>query len=160
MAFTRTQILCVISLSVIGTIGLSCASKKEDSKTKQTETVLVTERQAWAFPDPTPNNARYYKDVVAKFEAERVNLGLRYQQATSSAQQAEVIAEARTIVTGFIYKEIFPSWYGTPWNFNGTTEVPQQGKIACGYFVSKCFAMLVGVCKEFAWRNKPQKTSS
>jgi hypothetical protein len=31
---------------------------------------------------------------------------------------------------------IAPAWLGTKWDFNGITEVPQQGKIACGYFVT------------------------
>jgi hypothetical protein len=31
---------------------------------------------------------------------------------------------------------IFPAWYGTVWDFNGITNVPSQGEIACGYFVS------------------------
>lgn len=35
-----------------------------------------------------------------------------------------------------ITKKIFPYWYGTAWDFNGTTQTPQKGKIACGYFVT------------------------
>jgi hypothetical protein len=31
---------------------------------------------------------------------------------------------------------IAPAWLGTKWDFNGITEIPQQGKIACGYFVT------------------------
>lgn len=31
---------------------------------------------------------------------------------------------------------IFKYWYGTKWDFNGTTEKPNEGKIACGYFVT------------------------
>ncbi len=31
---------------------------------------------------------------------------------------------------------IATAWLGTKWDFNGITEVPQQGKIACGYFVT------------------------
>jgi hypothetical protein len=27
-------------------------------------------------------------------------------------------------------------WYGTNWDFNGTTRQPQKGSIACGYFVT------------------------
>ena len=27
-------------------------------------------------------------------------------------------------------------WLGTPWDFNGTSQTPGEGKIACGYFVS------------------------
>lgn len=33
-------------------------------------------------------------------------------------------------------KRIFKYWYGTKWDFNGTTENPNEGKIACGYFVT------------------------
>jgi hypothetical protein len=33
-------------------------------------------------------------------------------------------------------KRIFTYWYGTKWDFNGTTQTPNQGTIACGYFVT------------------------
>lgn len=32
--------------------------------------------------------------------------------------------------------QVFPAWYGTPWDFYGTTLVPGEGAIACGYFVT------------------------
>ena len=32
--------------------------------------------------------------------------------------------------------EIFPAWYGTPWDFNGISNIPGQGEIACGYLVT------------------------
>ncbi len=35
-----------------------------------------------------------------------------------------------------IMQKLLPYWYNTPWDFNGTTTIPQQGKIACGYFVT------------------------
>jgi hypothetical protein len=35
-----------------------------------------------------------------------------------------------------IRDSLFPCWYGTPWDFYGTTEEPNKGKIACGYFVT------------------------
>jgi hypothetical protein len=38
--------------------------------------------------------------------------------------------------SGFIVDSIIPYWYGTKWDFNGTTEVPKTGTIACGYFVT------------------------
>jgi len=158
MTLTKSQTLRIAF--EIGTIGLSCVGEKQDPKATLTETVLVMERQAWASPDPTPNDARYYKDVVAKLEAERVNLGLRYQQAASSAQQADVVAQARRIVTESIYTEIFSSWYGTPRDFTGPRRCGSKAKSRVDISYLQCFAMLVGVCKEFDWRNKPQKTSS
>jgi hypothetical protein len=35
-----------------------------------------------------------------------------------------------------LVSSIFPYWYGTQWDFNGYTNVPNDGVIACGYFVS------------------------
>jgi hypothetical protein len=35
-----------------------------------------------------------------------------------------------------VVQTIVPAWIGTPWDFNGITEIPQKGKIACGYFVT------------------------
>lgn len=44
-----------------------------------------------------------------------------------------------TLKTSFenvMTQRIFPYWYGTAWDFNGTTETPGKGHIACGYFVT------------------------
>jgi hypothetical protein len=38
--------------------------------------------------------------------------------------------------TTHLVDKIIPHWYGTPWSFGGHTGVPNQGKIACGYFIS------------------------
>lgn len=38
--------------------------------------------------------------------------------------------------TEALLNQIIPYWYGTAWDFNGYTNIPNQGKIACGYFVS------------------------
>lgn len=44
--------------------------------------------------------------------------------------------EKEKIFTKAITESIIPAWIGTTWNFNGTSEKPQQGSIACGYFVT------------------------
>ena len=31
---------------------------------------------------------------------------------------------------------LLPCWYGTAWDYNGTTTEPANGKIACGYFIT------------------------
>jgi len=38
--------------------------------------------------------------------------------------------------TQVVIDSIIPYWYGTAWDFNGTTQSPGTGAIACGYFVS------------------------
>jgi hypothetical protein len=36
----------------------------------------------------------------------------------------------------FIADSLLRCWYGTKWDFNGTSETPGTGTIACGYFVT------------------------
>ena len=43
---------------------------------------------------------------------------------------------AKAYISTTLVDSIFPYWLGTPWDFNGYTEKPRDGKIACGYFVS------------------------
>lgn len=43
---------------------------------------------------------------------------------------------SKKIFVDAITQRIFPYWYGTSWDFNGTSETPQRGAIACGYFVT------------------------
>lgn len=35
-----------------------------------------------------------------------------------------------------IGEKVYSQWENTPWDFNGTTETPKQGAIACGFFVT------------------------
>lgn len=36
----------------------------------------------------------------------------------------------------YIIQQLAPQWIGTAWDFNGITQQPREGKIACGYFVT------------------------
>ena len=44
--------------------------------------------------------------------------------------------EKEKIFTAAVTETIIPKWIGTAWDFNGITEKPQDGSIACGYFVT------------------------
>jgi hypothetical protein len=44
--------------------------------------------------------------------------------------------DVKTAFTDQLVDKIIPHWYGTPWSFGGHTAIPNQGKIACGYFIS------------------------
>ena len=35
-----------------------------------------------------------------------------------------------------VNSNLFPYWYGTQWDYNGVTQTPNEGYIACGYFVT------------------------
>ncbi len=46
------------------------------------------------------------------------------------------INRVKQVTYTLLKDSIFPYWYGTTWDFNGFTETPLSGNIACGYFVT------------------------
>jgi hypothetical protein len=59
-----------------------------------------------------------------------------YDSLKKSVAKIKQLPKEKDALVNFIYKKMFPFWYDTEWDFNGTTQVPRQGKIACGYFVT------------------------
>lgn len=74
-----------------------------------------------------------YQMLKDSVSALRYFYKIKYQQTTN---KTEVIKEARAAFISLIEKDFFTIWDGTQWDFYGTTQVPQKGKIACGYFVT------------------------
>ncbi|MEM6719955.1 MAG: hypothetical protein AAF611_11590 [Bacteroidota bacterium] len=48
----------------------------------------------------------------------------------------KTIDSAANYLYAKLLNDLVPHWYGTPWDFNGHTDIPNDGEIACGYFVS------------------------
>ena len=65
-----------------------------------------------------------------------------YPQTLDSIKSIKKVLKDKSInkigekFTSLLTDKIFPYWYGTDWDFNGTTQKPNEGKIACGYFVT------------------------
>lgn len=85
--------------------------------------------------DPIREPGLAYSRLRGRISSMRARLAERYQRATPN-QRRRVLAAAGDSLLDAINGWICPYWYGTDWDFNGTTETPQQGKIACGYFVT------------------------
>lgn len=83
---------------------------------------------------PRPDPARY---ATLKEEAERwrVDLAGRHARARTPEEKEQVLAESRRFLETLL-PAMMRCWLGTPWDFHGTSEVPGEGKIACGYFVA------------------------
>jgi hypothetical protein len=83
----------------------------------------------------TPVNVgdKTYAEQIKTVQNVRESLAKEYRQ---NSDKKAVIEKARKSFVSSIYNNIIPDWYGTDWDFYGTTETPKQGKIACGYFVS------------------------
>jgi hypothetical protein len=76
-----------------------------------------------------------YKSSLASLSARRTELLRRYEAASADRRHI-VINEARQHLFAAVLHDLLPAWYGTPWAFEGISEIPGQGQIACGYFVT------------------------
>jgi len=88
--------------------------------------------------EPSPETLLYrkkYPQTIKNIETYRVELKKKYNRASSS-ERKKLLSQAALYLENSLVKEMFPAWYGTPWDFNGTSVTPGEGQIACGYFVS------------------------
>ena len=81
-------------------------------------------------PDP-----ERYATLKQECERWRVDLAARHGRARGEAAKEEVIEESRKFLE-LVLPEMMRCWLGTRWDFHGTSEVPGEGRIACGYFVA------------------------
>jgi len=106
---------------------LSCSASKEDSAKsfqKALDKLSVNEV-----------NERYLK-ICSNLDSSRQALALELQRATTKDAKSKIYDRARTLLIKTFSDSLFVCWYGTEWDFNGTTTKPRQGEIACGYFVT------------------------
>ncbi len=74
-----------------------------------------------------------YSSKIEAIKIERQNSAKEYR---TGSDKKSVLEKARKVFVSSVYNEIIPEWYGTDWDFYGTTQTPKVGQIACGYFVS------------------------
>lgn len=87
------------------------------------------------FGDPKLRILRY-KKILKKNQQSRRALLWRYQNTHNTTTRREILGEACKSLKNDLINEIFPFWYGTKYHFNGTSQNPGSGTIACGYFVA------------------------
>jgi len=73
-----------------------------------------------------------YIEVKYNIKSRRIALSKKYKHPLSPSD----ISALQKDFTSMVVDSIFPYWYGTPWDFNGTTQKPGEGSIACGYFIT------------------------
>lgn len=93
--------------------------------------VAATEAPARAV-----KNNNNYRDVVRKVLSQQQRYIVRYQRRGSVAGRRRLLQQSDDYIFDTIYKKLMPHWYGTAWDYNGTTRTPGKGAIACGYFVT------------------------
>ncbi len=84
----------------------------------------------------TKSNQATYEETVADIAKKRQRLKAEYLSVSSQGEKAHVLAQTQELLVDAVGTKLAPFWYGTVWDFNGTSQEPGKGSIACGYFVS------------------------
>ena len=94
------------------------------------ETINFKEEITFNFKSYTDSIAISYADTKVDSGKLRLRLKEGLQLGTISFDNNKIV------LTNHLVDKIIPHWYGTPWSFGGHTTIPNQGEIACGYFIS------------------------
>lgn len=85
--------------------------------------------------EPEIDNAGY-RAACVRTDSVRAALTRDFLTSRTPDLRARMLERVGIAFVKQIYGTLLPPWYGTPWAFYGTTQVPGQGTIACGYLVS------------------------
>jgi hypothetical protein len=91
---------------------------------RQAENLLLSDTVNWADFDIKLKPSEPYSVICQRAKTKRRQLASEAMDKVGSAFESALL------------NEIIPHWYGTEWDFNGHTDAPGQGQVACGYFVS------------------------
>ena len=105
-------------------LGYACAQTPPEDPSAATSPVC----------NPAPE--RDYALVRADLARQRAHWAGRFAEAQDSLQREAALDSAAAALTHGLVSGIFAHWMGTAWAFEGHTDTPGQGEVACGYLVS------------------------
>ena len=82
--------------------------------------------------DLTVQNYRLEKDTLKK---QHDALAKKWSTSDQEGKRG-ILTEAGKLFMNGLSDRLFQYWFETDWDYNGTTEEPGTGSIACGYFVT------------------------
>jgi hypothetical protein len=122
-------VFCYACAKEPGTTSKSVASTKASSKVTEISIDPTTLDSLQLAINFTPKGN--YKTIKQTIQTDRVYFASQFKQ-----NKEKTIDSASNYLYSKLLNEIVPHWYGTIWDFNGHTNIPNDGEIACGYFVS------------------------
>lgn len=90
-----------------------------------------TKSETFAFDYKGKSYTTFLSDTKSKLSSLRI----AYKNGTKQQKDSCIIVAGKLLEESMT-KGSFHYWLGTEWDFNGTTNTPKTGEIACGYFVS------------------------
>ena len=127
---TGYPILKLLILVIISFTG--CFNNDQPQKTTRCDSIKIS----ISASDTSLLNEQSYNAVRQNIEIKRAELNREFNQADSDSAKKTILNLTKQLIISAICDSLTPYWYGTPWEFYGQTEIPQNGSVACGYFVS------------------------
>jgi hypothetical protein len=129
MAFMKYILFCglLLSLPIISARFISTKTSPNAPENKSSKSETSSKK---------PLSAEEYILIKDSVLTEKNKLTLKYKTAITETEKQQILAKAEKLFTNALLDNIIDAWYGTPWEFYGTTEIPNEGTIACGYFVT------------------------
>lgn len=128
------------SILVFFCMFISCAQVQNLTLELQTDTTARTNYSgilARTIPDSgAADFLTSYALLRNQIEIKRIELNQQYMKASTQSLKNACLDSASRYLQIALVGNVFPYWYGTVWDFNGISDKPQHGYIACGYFVS------------------------
>jgi hypothetical protein len=97
-----------------------------------------------------------YNELKAEIVQTRERIKEQYTAAGDAGKDSLISYSSQFLRN--ITPELFSYWYGTDWDFNGTTQTPNSGKIACGFFVTTVIRDLGFNIPRVAWGQLPSES--
>ncbi len=88
-------------------------------------------------PEPKKDfvSPKSYDKIKLEIEAKRNELSVKYP-SINTLNNEKSLSEIIDFWVSNISNNLYSKWQNTSWDFNGTAVYPNQGPIACGYFVT------------------------
>lgn len=133
------MIIKTLFISLVSLLSFSCLEESNESVYQSKS--LLEEEVTLVVSDSTQSELNFrikdfYRNEKRKIEKLRLSLMQTYSLITDSLKEEQFLDSTSLVFTKLLLNNILPHWYGTPWEFEGHTSIPNQGEIACGYFVS------------------------
>jgi hypothetical protein len=113
----RFTIICLLLLPQVFS---GCRYKNAKNSTPNTENIVQ-------------NQPISYIDFKAKIAGQKRKFADEYSRLHNTKILLDKTCE---YWVNNLSKDMYNYWQGTAWDFNGTTTIPKNGTIACGYFVN------------------------
>ena len=86
-------------------------------------------------PSYLVNDSLHYFVQKNKIIKQKKQFKTTYLKAKTTSEKTKILENASNFLYQNLTDSLIPYWYGTAWDYNGISQKPGKGKIACGYFV-------------------------